>query len=267
MRGLLVTSRALRDGRLGLTWWAVGIGVYSVFIMAVWPVMDDNEDFQDLADSYPDALQAMMGGSDAFSALTTPAGFLDTYLFSMILPLLLVGLAVSMGASLLAGEEENGLLDLLLSNPVTRSRALAEKALAIVIALLGLAVILDLVVLVVGQPVNLSIGVDKLVAATVGAVLFGLFHGLLSMLAGAVAGSKGLAVGVGWGVALVGYLLNVVSNMDSSLEWLRWGSPLYYATANTPLLNGMPVEYLVILGACAVTLVAALIAFRRHDIS
>lgn len=267
MTGLLIASRTLLDRRVSLIWWAVGLVIYTVFIMAVWPVIDDNEDFQDLADSYPEAIQAMMGGSEAFAAFTTPAGFLNAYLFSMILPLLLVGLAVSMGAGLLAGEEESGLLDLLLSNPITRGRAVAEKALAIVVALLGLGVILDLVVLGVGQPVDLTIGVDKLVAATVGTVLFGFFHGLLSMLAGAVKGAKGFAIGLGWGVALVGYMLNVVANMDSSLLWLRWSSPLHYATANDPLLNGMPIEYLVLLGACIVTFAATLVAFRRHDIS
>ncbi len=120
MTRLLITSRTLLDQRVGLTWWTVGLLVYTVFIMAVWPVIDGNEEFQDLADSYPDSIQAMMGGSDAFAAFTTPAGFLNAYLFSIILPFLLVGLAVSMGAGLLAGEEESGLLDLLLSNPVTR---------------------------------------------------------------------------------------------------------------------------------------------------
>ena len=253
MTRLLITSRTLLDQRVGLTWWTVGLLVYTVFIMAVWPVIDGNEEFQDLADSYPDTIQAMMGGSAALAAFTTPAGFLNAYLFSMILPFLLVGLAVSMGAGLLAGEEESGLLDLLLSNPVARGRAVAEKALAIVIALVGLGVILVLVILGVGLVVDLTIGVDKLVAATVGTVLFGLFHGLLAMLAGAVRGSKGVAIGVGWGAALLGYLLNVVANVPSSLEWLRWGSPLHYATADDPLLNGMPVEYLALVGACVVT--------------
>jgi ABC-2 type transport system permease protein len=267
MTRLLITSRTLLDGRVGLIWWAVGLFVYTAFIMAVWPVIDGNEDFQELADSYPEGIQALMGGSDAFAAFTTPAGFLNAYLFSMILPLLLVALGVTMGASLVAGEEENGLLDLLLSNPVTRSRAIAEKALAIVVALVGLGVVLNLVILAVGLIVDLTIGVDKLVAATVGTLLFGLLHALLSMLAGAVRGSKGFALGLGLGVALVGYLLNVLANMDNSLEWLRWGSSLYYATADDPLANGMPVEYVVLVGACMVTFGATLVAFRRHDLS
>ena len=267
MTGLLVTSRTLSDRRVSLTWWSVGLVFYTGFIMAVWPVIDDNEEFQDLADSYPEAIQAMMGGADAFAQFTTPAGFLNSYLFAMILPLLLVGLAVSMGSALIAGEEESGLLDLLLSNPVTRTRAVAEKALGIVASLVLLGFLLVTVVLGLGQLVDLHVGMSGLIAATVGSLLFGLFHGLVAMLAGSIRGPKGFAMGLAWGVALVGYLLYVVSNMDASLDFLRWFSPLGYATADDPINNGMPVEYLVLVGVIAAVFAATIIMFRRHDLS
>ncbi len=267
MSGLLVTSRTLRDRRVSLTWWSVGLVFYTGFIMAVWPVIDDNEDFQDLADTYPEAIQAMMGGADAFSQFTTPAGFLNSYLFSMILPLLLVGLAVSMGSALIAGEEESGLLDLLLSNPVTRTRAVGEKALGIVAALVFLGFLLVIVVLGLGQLVDLHVGVSGLIAATVGSLLFGLFHGLLAMLAGSIRGPRGFATGLAWGVAMVGYLLYVISNMDSSLDFLRWFSPLGYAAAGDPISSGMPVEYLALAGGVAAVFAATIVLFRRHDLS
>ena len=72
MTSLLVTERTLRDRRVSLTWWVIGSAVYTAFIVAIWPVIDGNEDFQDLAESYPEALQAMFGGADAFAEFTTP---------------------------------------------------------------------------------------------------------------------------------------------------------------------------------------------------
>jgi ABC-2 type transport system permease protein len=104
-------------------------------------------------------------------------------------------------------------------------------------------------------------------AATIGALLFGLLHGWIALLAGAVKGSKGFAAGVAWGVALAGYLLNVMANLSDSLDWLRWASPLYWATANDPIVNGIPFEYLILVGACVVTLVATIVLFDRHDLS
>lgn len=102
---MLVTKRTLLDRRTSLVWWGVGIVAYSAMIIGVWPVIDGNAEFQSLADTYPESMKAMFGGADAFNSFTTPAGFLNTYLFSMILPFILVGLAVSIGAATVAGEE------------------------------------------------------------------------------------------------------------------------------------------------------------------
>ena len=225
MTKLLITSRSLEDRQRSLAWWAAGLLVYTAMIIAVWPTLEDNADFQDLADDYPEGFKAMFGGADAFALLTTPAGFLNTYVFSMIFPLFLVGLAVAMGSALLAGDEESGLLDLLLSTPVARARAVGEKALAIALATVGMAIVMAVVVLGLGSLVDLDIGVGVLMAATLGALLFGLLHGWIALLAGAVRGSKGFAAGVAWGVALAGYLLNVYMDLlkfDSFLE--TWGS-------------------------------------------
>ena len=119
---MYILTRSLRDRRAALSWWLVGLIVYSGFIIAVWPVIDGNDEFADLYADMPEGLQAMFGG-DGFADFTSPVGFLNTYLFSMILPFILTGLAVSMGASLVAGEEEDGLLDLVLSYPIQRLAA------------------------------------------------------------------------------------------------------------------------------------------------
>ncbi|MCP4436746.1 MAG: ABC transporter permease subunit [Actinomycetia bacterium] len=266
MTGLAITGRSLRDRRGSLIWWAVGIFLYTAMIMAVWPVIEDNKEFEELAKSYPEALKAMMGGPDAFDAFTTPAGFLDTYLYSMILPFILVGLAVAMGAALLGGDEEDGKLELLLSYPVTRTSAVGQKALAMTTAVVAIAALVVLLIFAVGSLVDLDVGIAGLLSATLGTALFALLHGQIAMLGGAVLGRRGVALGVGWGVALGGYLLNVLSGIDSSLSWLRWLSPLHYATANTPLNNGPPVEYLALLAALVLATTATLVAFRRHDL-
>jgi hypothetical protein len=46
---LLVTDRTLRDRRLSLIWWSIGSLLYTGMIVAIWPVIDGNESFQDIA--------------------------------------------------------------------------------------------------------------------------------------------------------------------------------------------------------------------------
>ena len=261
-----IAWRALRDRRVPLTWWTIGLVLYCVVIVAVWPVIEGNDEFAELYAEMPDALQAMFG-ADGFAEFTTPTGFLNTYLYSMILPFIFTGLAVSLGASMLAGEEEDGLLDLVLSYPIRRRRLLLEKALAIVVALLAVAAVAVVFLAISREPVDLDIGVDGLVVATAGSALFGLLHGLLALAAGAWRGAKGMATGVGWGVALAGYLVNIVANLDGSLDWLAPVSPLHWATSGSPVAGEVPATYLALIGASVAVAAISTLAFERHDLT
>ena len=261
-----IFGRALRDRRTALLWWTLGIAIYCAFIVAVWPVIDGNDEFQDLYDEMPDTLQAMFG-ADGFSDFTSPAGFLNTYLFSMILPFIFTGLAVSLGASLIAGEEEDELLDLVLSYPVSRHRLVLEKIAAMFVAVAAIGVATVILLTVAREPVSLDIGVAGLGAATLGSVLFALVYGLVALLTGAWRGSKGAAAGAGWGIALAGYLVNILSSIDESLEWLQSFSPLYWATADSPVTGTLPATYFALVASSVVLAGATVLVFDRHDLS
>jgi ABC-2 type transport system permease protein len=133
-------------------------------------------------------------------------------------------------------------------------------------ATLGLGLVVVVLIYAMGALVDLSVGLGGLTAATLGTVLFALLHGQLAMLAGALTGRRGPSLGVGWGVALGGYLLSVMAGIDQSLDWLNWLSPLHYATNDSPIVNGPTVWFLALLAALLLALGATVLAFRRHDL-
>lgn len=261
-----VVSRSLDDRRVALTWWTLGVVVYCGFIIAVWPVIDGNDEFADLYADMPDALQAMFG-SDGFTDFSSPTGFLNTYLYSMILPFIFAALAISLGGSLIAGEEEDGLLDLVLSHPISRRRLVGEKVIAMGLAVTLIAAVTVAFLAVAREPVDLDIGVGALAAATLGSALFAAVHGLLALLAGAATGSRGVATGVGWGVALGGYLASILANLDDSLDWLSGFSPLAWATGGGAVDGSLPASYLALVGAAVVLFVLSLVVFDRRDLT
>ncbi|MGI9604034.1 MAG: ABC transporter permease subunit [Acidimicrobiales bacterium] len=263
----LVASRGWIDRRRTRLWWGLGMVAYPAMMLAVWPSLEGSDSFADVAEDYPDAIKALFGGAEAFDSITTPAGFINTYVFSFMLPLLVMALAAAAGAALLAGEDEDGRLQLLLSQPVGRSAVLLAKA-AVVAADVVLAVGLVVVLIAVGGPVvDLDIGIGGLAAAGLGSALFGVLHGTIALLAGAVTGRRGTAMGVAVVVGVAGYLLSSFAELASWLEPFRFLSPMYHAVADDPVSNGVPVaNYLALAGAVVVTLVAALVAFRRHDL-
>jgi ABC-2 type transport system permease protein len=259
-------QRALRDRRTPLLWWSFGVVLYCAMIIAVWPVIEGNSEFVEIYAEMPEALQAMFG-PDGFSDFTSPTGFLNGYLFSMILPFIFTGLAVSLGSSLIGGEDEDGILDLVLSYPISRRRLVLEKALALILGLCMIGVVTVLVLTIGKEPVGLDVGVGGIAAATLGSVLFALVFGLVAFMAGAWRGARGFAMGVGWGVALGGYLLNVLANLDDSLDWLAPFSPLSWATSGSPVNGDLPAGYLALVATSVALLVATLFVFERHDLT
>jgi len=74
------------------------------------------------------------------SELLTPAGFLHTELFSYM-PLVIGFFSILAGSGLVAGDEENGTLDLVLAHPVSRLSLFAGRWLAMLAAHLGIVVL------------------------------------------------------------------------------------------------------------------------------
>ena len=124
-----VCRRELLDHRRALVAWCVGIAAYVGLIAAIFPSIHGSVQFDRLVESYPDALKALFGLQGG--SITTGAGYLDVELFSLMLPLLVLVLAIGAGARTFAGEEEAGRLELALSYPVRRSSVLLWKGAAV----------------------------------------------------------------------------------------------------------------------------------------
>lgn len=259
-----VFERSLHDQRRSLTGWTLGIVCYALLIVLMYPTIRDRPDIQKVIQSYPEALRKMFNITD----LTSAAGFLNAYLFSVMVPLLIIIYAVLAGGDATAGEEDRRTIDLLLANPVSRARVIVEKsaAMAVGTALLGGAVYVT--VAASGPLVGMHVPFLHMAEATVAMVLGAALFGLVAVLLGAFTGSRGLARGAAGGLAAAGYLLSSLSPMVSGLRPWRLLSPYYHAFGTDPISHGLGVVHLVVLVACIVALAAAGVrAFERRDLA
>lgn len=262
-----ILERSLRDRRRSLTAWAVGIGVYVAMIVATWPSIHGSSEITKAIENYPDAMKEFFGGAAAFD-YTRPGGFLNTQLFSLILPLLLTIVAIGYGAAALASDQRSGQLDLELSLPLTRSRIVTEKTLALTAAVAALTIVAAAVILTVGAIVDLQIGVTNIGAACTGAALVALLHGLVAIAISARSGNRGLALGVSTAVFVAGYLMQALSGLVDAIRPARWLAPLYHANGTIPINTGFPVWHdLALLVVCAALAAAAIRFFARRDVT
>lgn len=263
-----VFLKAIRDHRKGIIWWSVGLAALMAYTMSFYTTLQTSmAGYAEMMENLPETFKAMFGAEGGWD-LGSPAGYLRIYMFSMIVPLMFIILAVSAGSDAGAGEEERGTLDLLLAGPLPRWQYLLERA-AAVFAFAGVVALVTWATLyIMAQVVGMPIGGGHLAAAVVSAALLGLAFGALALAISAVSGNKGLGTGVAVALGVAGYVLQSMSSLSAGLEPYRVLSPWYYYAAADPLRNGLNPGHAALLAAIAVIgLAVALVGFQRRDLS
>ena len=262
-----IALKSLRDIRRGFLWWSLGLIGFVALIISVWPTVHSNPGLNKLAQDYPEALQAFIafGGAVDYSS---PAGYLGIELFSLMVPLLLLVAAIGTGAGAIAGEEERGTLELLLANPVSRTKIVLEKAAALAVEITGLGFVLWLALWIGALVANMDISAGHLAAATLMAVLLALAYGAIAILIGAATGKRTVAIGLTAAAAVAAYLVNGLAPLVHALEVPQKLSPFYHYAVSDPLRHGLSLTHIGILVAIAVVATGlAPYSFSRRDVA
>jgi beta-exotoxin I transport system permease protein len=259
-----VLAKSLRDQRKALVWWSLGFILTVLMYAAFWPtVRDSAAQFNQYLGRLPDTIKNMLGGAD----FGTPAGYIQSELFSLLGPILLLVYAIGAGARSIAGEEEAGTLDLLLSTPISRRRVLWDKFGSMVAATFFLAMLTWVSLVTIGPLYDLHLSLPGLVAATLNLFLLAMAFGAIALVVGTATGSRSAAIGASSGIAVVTFILNTLAPSVPALRPLRLLSPFHYYSGHAPLTNGFHgIDVLVLVGIPAVALAAALAAFERRDL-
>jgi ABC-2 type transport system permease protein len=216
-------------------------------------------------ENYPEALKSLFGIAEGAS-ITSGPGYLDTELFSFMLPLFVLVLAIGSGARTFAGEEDAGRLELVLSYPIRRRDAVLAKGLAVGAEVLLVCVAVGLVLLALDPLAGLDLSAGRVAAAMAGLAALGLLHGWLALGVGTSTGSHALAIGVPAGLAAAGYLVGGLHGLAGWLDPFRFLSP-FWLVGSSPLQGGADaVGTLVVVAAALVILAAGSVLVERRDL-
>lgn len=254
------TLRRLRGSIIG---WAVGIGVYGLLMAFFYPSMVGLGDMTDeFIAMFPEAIFAFF---ENLYMIGTPMGYLDVYYFSY-LHLVIGILAVSAGAGLLAGDEEKGILDLVLAHPVSRTGLFFGRLLGLVTALVLILMVSWLTWVLPASTVGLELSPLEFLFPflTLLAVLL-LFAAIALFLSMVLPSAR--AASMATGALLVGnYLLLGLANIDERLEAVSSYTPLYYYQGGAAV-EGLHGGWLAGLLAAALLVTAgAWFLFLRREI-
>jgi ABC-2 type transport system permease protein len=226
---------------------------------------EQKETLEKLLSSYPPELLAFFGDMGNMTALFTPEGYLGFEFFSYM-PIVLGIFAVLTGSGLLASDEENGTLDLVLAHPVSRTGLFFGRVLAFTatttcilgVVWLGLVIgrswsTIELTAVELARPF-LSLGAMLL--------LFGAFALVLSTLLP----SRRLAATVSGLVLVASYFVTSLSRINDDLKEIAKFSPLNYFQGGDAIRE-LNVEWLLgLLGVAVLFTLLAWWRFERRDI-
>ncbi|MEV0309465.1 ABC transporter permease subunit [Nonomuraea fuscirosea] len=259
-------TRSLRDVRWVLTWWTAGVSAFIVLYLSVYGNIKQSPELYGPAmlAKFPGPLRDLMGGLED---MTSGAGFLQTVVYQLFVPMLCIACATLLANRALATPEETGTLELIVTLPVDRRRLVLARFAALVLSLLVLTAVTLLVAAGMVTLVSAGVPFGRILAGHTGVLLIALFYGTVALTAGAATGRRIVAsavVGV-WVVA--GYAVTTIGRSVEGIAWLKWLSPFHYYSSGRPLYEGLPVgDYLVLAGATVVLALTAVLAFDRRDV-
>ncbi len=248
----------LRQGRLSLLLWTLGISFFLGVCILIYPEMSSQ--MSEVSNIFAD----MGSFSAAFGMDQLNFGEFKGYFGIECGNVLGIGGALFsalLGISALAGEEKGHTAEFLLTHPISRSRVVLSKLSAVFtqILLLNAAVALVSVgtILLIGEQISPK-GLSLLLLAylllqlEIAAITFGLSAFL----------RKG-GLGLGLGLAVAFYFFNLIANLTESAEFLKYLTPFGY-TDSAYILNNHALEGKYLLVGLLLSAVSLLLGFRHY---
>jgi ABC-2 type transport system permease protein len=263
MLNLLLHEIRVRRG--AIIGWTMGLGFFAIMYMSFFPALPD--ELLNMPIEEIEIYQAM-----GVQSMSTFEGYMLSTVFNFF-PLLVGIFGVVLGVGALAGEEENGTLELLASLPLSRLELVLAKAAAL--ALVGLVVMLLVGIGVMGvfsllqdQIPTAVTAIDLFYAILINWLIMFVFM-TLSLFLGAYLPNRRTALSASVVLLIFTFFANNLAGLVPSLEAYQPLLPFYYSDQAVQIFVGEEAwsEALVLLAMAAGFLVLACIGFQRRNIT
>lgn len=259
-----IFKRKLLKNWLMILGWGIGLGSLGYLLFDIYgSIFQKSVDLQPFIDAFPEEFLAFFGDVDSF---LTMEGFLGLEFFSYM-PVILGILVITSASSLISKKEEDGTLELVISQPISRSAVFWGKALALIMSVLlillltwaGMSVAanrIDTIDLTALELIKPFISLFAVLLVFMGFALF------LSMIFSS-GGTAGLVAGF---FLIASYFITSLTRLDSDLAPINRFSPMKYYQGGEAINQLEINSLLILLGVGGVFLVLAWIVFLKRDL-
>lgn len=246
-----------------LSWAGVIVAMTSIQLSVYPSIVKTGDAATQFIDAYPEAFKKMFRIED----YTSGPGFLSTELFSLMLPLVLIAVGTTWGASATAEEEEKGTADLLFTLPISRLKVLASKMIATFSVLIFLGVVIYVNLYIGADMVDLTVNFNYILAAILSSIALGLFFSGLGFFIGSVTGKKGVSLGSASAIGLLSFVFYSLAPLVDNFDFLNPINPFDWAIGGNILFEGPDwTGFTKLIIGTVVLYVGAAFVFKKKDI-
>lgn len=251
-----IFTKTLRGYWVAIVGWGGGLGLLAYAMLLAYATQfntpQQRQEFAFLAEKFRFFAEPV--------SVTTPAGFVTWRTFGF-LPVLLGIWAALAGARLTRREEERGALDIVLAQPRSRGRFLAEALAALTVALIAIGLLIGLGALGGASVAGESVAVGAALLAGLNVALIDLLFALLAALIAQFVGRAGTAAGIAGGLLVVSWALDGATRVVQGGAWLGWLTPFHLYNRSKPLIADYGAHPPSLLGLVALALVCGALSF------
>lgn len=247
-------------------WWTIGIATFVAVELAFYPSFKGQfDELNKTLANMPAGVKGLIGDSGSYFS---PETYLNSRVFYLVVPMLLVILMINISSKLIALEERSGTLELLLSRPISRSRLVLGKALS-GLAITAIATFFSLVVCIgLSKAVDIPNSVAEISAAMLLTYLLCLIFGSFTFMLTALGGRfRNMAVGLTILFFVSSYVL---TGLEGVADWLKPISklmPYHYFKPQQMLLGNYNWKTVGVFAMVSLGFgIIAIVGFRRRDI-
>lgn len=169
--------------------------------------------------------------------------------------------AAILGISALAKEEKEHTAEFLLTHPVSRVRIVSEKLLAIIVQLIILNLSVITVTLIATLIIKENADISKMLLLFLANLILQAEIATVTFAISAFLKRGGF--GIGLGLSMLFYFLNIVSNLSEDAEFLKFITPFGYTDGSHIISNGS-IEIKYLLAGLAITVVGVLLSYAKY---
>lgn len=260
--------QTVADKRVSILVYAIGVAVYALFVLAIWPSLKSNLNMLDqLWQTYPESIRKAFGGANMQFA--TFDGFVSVEYFSQMWTIVMMAFSVSIATGAIAAEIEQGTMELLLSQPVSRRSVLITRHLFFDLGLLFLIAASVLPFMLCAPLFGADLIYGGMAALIVPAFMFFMAIGSMTFMFSVFFSNRGRAIFTSLGIIIFCYALDILAKINDTISNVHFLSIFYYWDPYR-YLHGPDWAWgdIAVLAAISlVTTTAAVIWFERRDIA